>query len=706
MHLFIFTFILIHITFQTNSIINNNSNNLILTAFSNHTFPFHSFKYTTTTFPTPLTSPWQLHNDTFLHSFQRNLFHSSNFSFYHSLSEPSHLTFSYHITSNTLLNLYINNTITYTSQTELNTLHWMTKSFPLQQGNTSFTFEHFNPISNFTSSSSSIHEVYISYILIASSKQTHINSLSQLKLPQCEYDNICNSKNDYCTERFYSYQITPECDVRTGLQIKEYKLIPNASCYELTQLPQQDVNCVECKFGMISVNVNSTFTKCVYCENGSIYVNGGKCMSCEGRKSKKVFHYKPQIPNYASFDVNIIENVGYVVIYVDKYNYLQQSTMYIEVEHNADRNIHYVNQYTDVDEIHIALVYGVNTIVIKGTNINIYQITIFNSNKGGGYECKDVNDDDDNNEQSNINECPSYSHLSIDNTHCEIDSYIYDNIHKLYFDMKEFMMYNAVSNSSYDIVFNDDNEYMVYSRERNVLYGRDIERIDIVKGGNKVGLLLRMRNGDICEYDNNNDKKYNAYMLFECDRSIDSNDIKYDLIYNDTNTCEMYFTGKNKLFCPVCLENEVKVIQIMNRKGIILSKETVPINNNICQINEQLQAQILNNTYNNNNTLESHVIGLNYNDKQIMHVYNIRPYKANTAFPNEQPIIIINDTPIYTNNSTTNILKTIITLLMIFIIMISIIVYYRRYYIREHFLHNMKDDSSISPIEFSDMKII
>ena len=66
--------------------------------------------------------------------------------------------------------------------------------------------------------------------------QAHVNSISQLQLPQCEYDNVCNSKKDYCTERFYSYQIAPECDVRTGLQSKEYTLIPNASCYELIQI--------------------------------------------------------------------------------------------------------------------------------------------------------------------------------------------------------------------------------------------------------------------------------------------------------------------------------------------------------------------------------------------------------------------------------------------------------------------------------------
>ena len=704
MHLFIFTFILILITCPTNSIINNNSNNLILTTFSKHTFPFHSFKYTTTTFPNSLTSPWQLHNDTFLHSLQNNLFQSNNFSFYHTLSKDSHLTFLYHITPNTFLNLYINNTLTYTSQTEFNTFHWIIKSFPLDQGNTSFTFEHFN--SNYTSqTTSSIHEVYISYILIASSMQTHINSISQLQLPQCEYDNICNNKKDYCTERFYSYQITPECDLRTGLQSKEYTLIPNESCYELIQIPQHDINCLECKFGMINVNVNSTFTKCVYCENGSIYSDSGKCLSCEERRIKKVYHYKPQIPNYASFDVNVIENIGYVVIYVDKYNYLQQSTMYIEVKHNADRNIHYVNQYINVNEIHIALVYGVNTIIIKGENINIYQITIFNSNKGGGYECKDVNEDENNYEQLDINECPSYSHLSIDNNHCEIDSYIYDNSHKLFFNMKKFMVYNSVSNNSYNIKLNsNNNEYTVSSRESNVLYGRGIQRINIVKGDNKAGLLLRMKYGDKCEYDNN--KRYTVYILFECDRLIDSNEIKYELVFTDVNTCEMYFIGKNKLFCPVCLEKEVKVVQIINRKGQILSKETVPINNNICQINQQLQQQILNNTYhNNNNTFQPHIIGLNYNDMQIMHLYNIRPYKVNTTFSNEQPIIIINDTPIYTNNTTTNILKTIILLLIIFITMISIIVCYRRYYIREHFLHNMTEDES-SIIQFSDMKII
>jgi hypothetical protein len=63
-------------------------------------------------------------------------------------------------------------------------------------------------------------------------------------------------------------------------------------------------------------------------------------------------------------------------------------------------------------------------------------------------------------------------------------------------------------------------------------------------------LLLRMKYGDKCEYDNN--KRYTVYILFEWDRLIDSNEIKYVLVFADVNMCEMYFVGKNKELCPVC----------------------------------------------------------------------------------------------------------------------------------------------------------
>ena len=480
------------------------------------------------------------------------------------------------------INIYNNNvyqTISFTKSPFI--------SISIKEGTNVITIEHTSSELN-TPSFLLIHNIIIKNALFTSFTCNLLPSISSLPLSPCEYDAKCNPNDDICTERFYYHNLSDTCDVLLNQQNVKYSLLPSAQCKELAQYQETIRPCEQCRDGQYRRYVNETHSQCVYCNEGrykrydsnEVY-DDGKCVICESGIINRIFYIYPTTPNEQRIKTKIVDVVGSVIINSEKFDVNKENDFYVEINNTA-MNSSRIDKYSNEERVTIDLGKGEYEILIKGRNFNMKNITIVNSDLGGGYQCVSEKSENlvkqCNEEEKNLKyysdyyhqcmTCPIFTHVEyntsyeIPKSYCALDRTVFSNTNlKEQIDFSNFM--NSI-NENEGITFvspKGDNitlvlngKSYVYDQGNNIYYGREITNVNLVNANEKRGVVVSFESGDKCN--DNND--YRAYVFVKCDK----NAIVYEVETNaiDSENCEASFEIRTINACPICTSLDAKKI--------------------------------------------------------------------------------------------------------------------------------------------------
>ena len=513
-----------------------------------------------------------------------------NFSIYSSQSIPSKNTitfnvhsakngkvkFDYQKSKNAYLNVYLNKKMQIIKQ--YSEEEWNEFYLNVQSGDNEYIIEHLTKEPNVES------YIHISYIIVENSEYSAFNcdknaKIEDLSLSNCEYDSKCNKEKDICDDRFYTHIIEDTCDKQLNNQNMNFKLIKGAECKELMNPLPLILPCKKCQDGQFLRNVNEVYSQCEYCPEGT-YLNyktnkadSFSCWICPSGVIKKVYYFKPEIPNKATFSFSIIEHFGTVQIISEKFDYKRDNDYYLQIS-RYNVNNYIVEKYTNKKQVKIELPRGQYQIEIKGRNLHMTNIIITNSDKGGGYTCQKGPDEyvrqNCNKEKKHFSlgkqciDCPSFTHVEYNNSYeipvsyCSIDNKNFVNNEykrKILFD--NFL--NSINKEEgFRYSFNDGeimlslrNRPVIYDTVTNIVYGKEISDVNMVDTSNQTGLLISFQSNDECGQGN----QYRSYVFFQCDKLALTPEVK--LINSDDSLCDLFFVIKTINACPICTSSEV-----------------------------------------------------------------------------------------------------------------------------------------------------
>lgn len=509
-----------------------------------------------------------------------------NFSVYSSQSTPSKnritfnvhsakdgiIKFDYQKSKNAYLNVYLNKKIQTIEQFSME--EWNKFDLNVTSGDNEYIIEHLTKEPKVES------YIHISYIIVENSEYSAFDcdknaKIQDLNLPSCEYDSKCNKNKDLCDYRFYSHIIEDTCDKQLNNQNMKFKLINDAQCKELMKPLPLILPCKKCQDGQFLRNINDEYSKCEYCPEGT-YLNYKSntadlfsCLECTSGLIKKIYYFKPKIPNQTAFSFSIIENFGTVQIISEKFDYKKDNDYYLQIS-RYDLNNFIVEKYTNEKKVEIELPRGNYQIEIKGRNLHITNIIITNSDKGGGYTCEKSEDDyarkkcNKNKKHFSLSnqciDCPSFTHVEYTTnsyetpvSYCSIDNKNFVNNEykrKILFDN---FLRSINKEEGFRYSFNDGeillsfrDRPIIYDRVTNIVYGKEISDVNMVDTGNQTGLLMSFQSNDECGEGN----QYRSYVFFQCDKLALTPEIK--LINSDDSLCDLYFVIKTINACPIC----------------------------------------------------------------------------------------------------------------------------------------------------------
>ena len=449
----------------------------------------------------------------------------------------------------------------------------------IKEGTNVITIEHTSSELN-SPSFLLIYNIIIKNALYTSFTCELLPSISSLRLSPCEYDNICNSSDDICTERFYYHNLSDTCDVLLNQQNMKYSLLPSAQCKELAPYQETILPCEQCRDGQYRRYVNETHSQCVYCNEGrykkydsnEIYADS-KCVICESGIINRIFYIYPTTPNEQRIKTKIVDVLGGITINSEKFDVSKESDFYVEINMTA-MNSSRIDKYSNKEIVTIELGKGEYDIHIKGRNFNMKNITIVNSDLGGGYQCVSQKKENllkqCNEEEHNLKyyseyyhqcmTCPIFTHVEyntsyeIPRSYCALDDAVFSNTNlKEQIDFSSFI--NSI-NENEGLTFGSpkgDNITLVlrgkpyvYDSSNNIYYGREITNVNLVNSNDNRGVVLSFESGDKCN--DNND--YKAYVFVKCDKNAIVYEIETTAI--DRDNCEASFVIRTINACPIC----------------------------------------------------------------------------------------------------------------------------------------------------------
>ena len=507
---------------------------------------------------------WILKNYTMLSNQTDKI--ENKFSFEVYIEKNSMMTLTYKKSKYAMINVYINNI----NQTIDNAFSDTSLQFTIKEGYNIISILHSTLVTG-ASSHVVIYSITFKNALFSSFTCDAFPSLQSMQLPQCEYENICTN-NEKCNESFFS-QTKSACDTKTNKITITHKLLPYAKCEGLTTMADTFEECGHCPKGQYLHIINDTSAECKYCDEGMFSDENGNCVKCDDVISKAFYIY-PTIGNKATFNTKIVKMYGNIVIHsntIDKEK--NESDIYVNINSNF---INRTERYVNKTKIVIELPKGEYHIDIKGSNVKMSNITIINSDMGGGYKCelpkREIELAKCNSKENfyyslfshRCIKCPSFSYADYDTSHrtprsfCALHNKVYSSIYYSY--VINFASFLNGVNAQEGIIVNKDgrdiqmkfnNKTYVYDIKEKIYYGKELSNVNLVRAGHKRGLLLSYE-GDKC----NGEELYKTFVFIQCDKES----FIYQIDKIEIDNCEMYVIIKTINACPICAKSEVSAL--------------------------------------------------------------------------------------------------------------------------------------------------
>ena len=536
------------------------------------------------------------------------------------------------INSNNYLKFSINNKEIYNSfnnsDFEEKTSFKIYKYFYVLKGLNSFKFEHFlTEKNNFIQ----IFNIFLENVDFSSFSCDYFLPIEKLSLNECEFDNKCS--NDFqCSNRFYQ-TIFNDCDAKTNKQTISYKKIPNSNCNEKNfTMKNKIIECKKCSLGTFLIIENNKKI-CKKCDENfyNDEINNKKCKKCNN-KINNFFFDVPEIPNFYKIKFKIVELKGKILLNLSKFDKKKDSIIFIQINENTKKFINFNN-------ISIELPFGDYNFIIKGSNLNIKNISIFNSsisnefsneflNKNFHFSCSNfynfsninLNCKEENYYYSLIEnkclKCPKFTHLNKKNNNCDFDQIFYSKKYLNFIDFENLIINYGypISIEDYEIILG--NKTTVKNIKKNFFIGEEIKKIQIVNGKFERGIILTLISFNLNEF-----KNYSTFIYIKTNPEISI--LKPKFVKNDKN--KFYFIIETNEISPICLNSDLNYFDSDCVNNKMIRNYYYERNKNYCKIrNIENKINANENKINaNENNDEMFVNYKNKNDKNILNIFGI-----------------------------------------------------------------------------------
>ena len=536
------------------------------------------------------------------------------------------------INSNNYLKFSINNKEIYNSfnnsDFEEKTSFKIYKYFYVLKGLNSFKFEHFlTEKNNFIQ----IFNIFLENVDFSSFSCENFLPIEKLSLNECEFDNKCS--NDFqCSNRFYQ-TIFNDCDAKTNKQTISYKKIPNSNCNEKNfTMKNKIIECKKCSLGTFLIIENNKKI-CKKCDENfyNDEINNKKCKKCNN-KINNFFFDVPEIPNFYKIKFKIVELKGKILLNLSKFDKKKDSIIFIQINENTKKFINFNNNS-------IELPFGDYNFIIKGSNLNIKNISIFNSsisnefsnefsNKNFHFSCSNfynfsninLNCKEENYYYSLIEnkclKCPKFTHLNKKNNNCDFDQIFYSKKYLNFIDFENLIINYGypISIEDYEIILG--NKTTVKNIKKNFFIGEEIKKIQIVNGKFERGIILTLKSFNLNEF-----KNYSTFIYLKTNPEISI--LKPKFVKNDKN--KFYFIIETNEISPICLNSDLNYFDSDCVNNKMIRNYYYERNKNYCKIrNIENKINANENKINaNENNDEMFVNYKNKNDKNILNIFGI-----------------------------------------------------------------------------------
>ena len=415
----------------------------------------------------------------------------------------------------------------------------------------------------------------------------NFDMLKKTKMNNCDfYINKCSDK-DYCTFRYYT-EISDGNFIQKGSQVISYSRITGGKCAELLNpLTKKEIEAEQCSYGQYRNVRNDKYT-CDNCDentfNNKIINYNSTCEGlCPEDKIKKMVLYIKNFTDQSESDFNfkIIAELGYVEINYEKFNLREDSVIFILIEDidSINKTYELINPNGEFEinngkfKFKIPLKKGEYNFLIKGKNLKLKTIKIFNTNEGGNYLCsselKPENETNcPNKEYYSSNEksckkCPMGTNMTDNNLQCAFteqiinDKFILDNTlllkDKLFLKNiiieKDPSQYHLFLNPSFPLIYLTNTINTINTQ----IIGNELHQMQLIRGVNNRGYILTY----IHKQDGENGDIYYSNVYFKCSKNEEE---KIEFKGEDKDSTGKikyyYFQVLSKNSCPYCLKDE------------------------------------------------------------------------------------------------------------------------------------------------------
>ena len=485
-------------------------------------------------------------------------------------------------------------------------------------------------------------------------------------------------KDDYCTFRYYT-ENSQGNNIKKGSQVILYNKIKEGSCKELLNpLTMIEIEAEQCSYGQYRNEQNYKYT-CDNCDgnkfNDKIINYDSTCEgTCTKDKLKRVLYIKNFTDQSQSdFSFIIEETLGYVEINYEKFNLREDSVIYVLIEdfsNSINKTYELINPNGEFEinngkfQFKIPLKKGQYNFHIKGKNLKLKIIKVFNTNEGGNYLCSNkLNPDNEtictDNEYYSPNEkkcekCPLGTNMTDNNLQCAFteqiinDKFILDN--SLLLKVKLFLTNTIIEKDNYQYhLFLNPSFPLIYitstSNSNTQIIGNELYQVQLIRGVDNRGYILTY----IHKQDGENGDIYYSSVYFKCSKNEEEKiEFKGEDQDSSKKTKYYYFQVLSKNSCPYCLThetNETKTDGICHKNSTELYNITIN-DSSECVIkpyDNSSNSQII--IDNNNSNLFLFYNSAKDSDKKLINKFQIN--ENIPLFYEEKEDEIVTETKIY-----------------------------------------------------------
>ena len=464
------------------------------------------------------------------------------------------------------------------------------------------------------------------------------------------YINKCSS-SDYCTFRYYTEKSQGN-NIKKGSQVISYNKIDGGDCVSLLNpLTNIEIEAEQCSYGQYRNMQNNNYT-CDDCTRNSfnnkiINYNSSCEDNCTEDKLKKVLYIKDfEDQSESELNFEIVQMLGYVEINYEKFNLREDSIIFVLIEdinNNISKTYELINPNGEFEInngkfiFKIPLKEGEYNFHIKGKNLKLKTIKVFNNNEGGNYLCsselkpeKETNCTDNkyySPNEKNCEDCPLGTNMTDNGLQCAFTEQIINN--KFILDNsfllkdKLFLTTSIIrkDNIQYHLFFNPSFPLIYMINETNTqIIGNELYKVYLIRGKIDRGYIFTYLHKE-------NDTTYYTNVYFKCNKNEEEIiELKREDESSNGEIKYYYFQVLSKNICPYCLKDEtteVKTDGICHKNSTELYN-IIPKESSQCVIkpyDSSSNSQIIIN--NNDSALFLFYNSKEDEDKKLISIYKI-----------------------------------------------------------------------------------